>query len=207
MEVNFYGANCVRITTKKASIIIDDNLEKLGKKPVTKKEDIVLKTYSFKQAAKDAKIVIDTPGEFEVSGTSIMGLAAKGHMEEGKAQSHIMYKLIVGEIRIAVVGHIYPELDEEQLEALGTVDVLIVPVGGHGYTLDAVGASKIIKNVDPKVVIPTHYADNDLAYEVPQSSLEDALKDLPFEEYETVDKYKLKSKDLPEVAKMVVITS
>ena len=56
------------------------------------------------------------------------------------------------------------------------VDVLFVPVGGNGYTLDAIGALKIIKKIEPKIIIPTHYADKAIKYEVPQADLDEVMK-------------------------------
>jgi L-ascorbate metabolism protein UlaG (beta-lactamase superfamily) len=45
MELQYYGGDCLRITTKKAQIVIDDNLDKLGLKSVTKPTDISLHTH------------------------------------------------------------------------------------------------------------------------------------------------------------------
>lgn len=191
MEIQFYGANCVRLVTKKAVIVIDDLSA-----TVTKNGDIVLFTSQHTSPKADVKIVIDQPGEYEVSDASIQGIAARGHMGEADDQSATMYKVIAEDVRVAAVGHVYPELSDEQLEALGTIDVLIIPVGGSGYTLDAIGALKLIKKIEPKIIIPTHYADKAVKYEVPQASLEDALKELSMEPKETVPKLKLKASEL-----------
>ena len=192
MELQFYGANCVRITTKKASVVVDDlNGE------ATKAGDIALFTGSHDKPKADTKIVIDQPGEYEVSDTSVQGIAARAHMDEDKnGHTATIFKLIAEDIRVAVLGHIYPELNDEQLEALGRVDVLIVPVGGSGYTLDGIGALKLIKKIEPKIVIPTHYADKAVKYEVPQAELADVLKDISMEPKETVPKLKLKAGEL-----------
>lgn len=205
MEIQYFGANCVRISTKKASVLLDDNLDKLGLKSQAKKDDIVLQTHAGLPEAKDAKIVINSPGEFEVSNISIQGVAARSHMDEKGQKSAIMFKLNVNDIRIVVTGHIFSDLNDEQLEALGTVDLLVVPVGNSGYTLDAIGASKVIRKIEPKIVIPTHYADKEINYEVSQQPLEDAIKDLPFEIKERVDKLKLKTNDLPEITELIVL--
>jgi len=106
-----------------------------------------------------------------------------------------------------VVGHIDANLSEETLERIGTIDVLVVPVGGNGYTLDAVGALKVIKNIEPRIVIPTHYADKSLKFEVPAATLEEVLKGMSMEASETVDKLKLKSADIPENTKLIVLKS
>jgi L-ascorbate metabolism protein UlaG (beta-lactamase superfamily) len=78
-------------------------------------------------------------------------------------------------------------------------------VGGNGYTLDGVGALKVIKQIEPKVVIPTHYADPKIKYEVPQAPLADAIKGLGMEVSETLAKYKIKLAELSDSTKLVVL--
>ena len=116
-----------------------------------------------------------------------------------------MYKLIVDDLRILVVGHIYPELSDIQLEAIGMIDVMFVPVGGNGYTLDGVAALKVVKKVEPKLIIPTSYDVKGLNFPVPQQPLEEALKALPMEVTDTVSKLKLKTSELSDVAHIVVL--
>lgn len=102
-------------------------------------------------------------------------------------------------------GHVHPDLSSAQLEALGTIDVLIIPVGGNGYTLDPIGALKLIKEIEPKLVIPTHYHDNAIKYPVTQQPLEEALKALSMEPNETVAKLKVRSGDLGDLTQLVVL--
>ncbi len=206
MELQYYGANCLRITTKQAGIVIDDNLEALGLKSATKPNDVVFFTsYGTGQASDKAKLVINQAGEYEVSQVAVQGIPARSHLDAEGQESATMFKLISGDIRVAVTGHIHPDLDENQLEALGTVDVLVIPVGGNGYTLDAKGALKVIKNVEPKIVIPVHFADKAINYEVPQAELADALKEMSLEPKEEVDKLKLKSSELPESMETIIL--
>lgn len=205
MDIQYYGANCIRISTKKASVIVDDNLKSLGLAAESKKDEVAIKTFAGIDSPKDAKIVIDAPGEYEVSGVSIKGIAARAHMDEPKQKTATMYKLDVNDIRVVVTGHIFADLSDDQLESLGTVDVLIIPVGNAGYTLDAIGASKVIRKIEPKLVIPTHYGEKGINYEVPQQSLDEALKELPFEVKARVPKLKLKESDLPELTELIVV--
>jgi L-ascorbate metabolism protein UlaG (beta-lactamase superfamily) len=117
-----------------------------------------------------------------------------------------VYRVEVGDARIALVGNISPKLDEDQLEALGLIDILILPVGGGGYTLDATSAAGLVRQIDPKVVIPVHYADDGLKYEVPQDTLETFVKELGAP-VEITAKYKVKSAALlPVVLTVVEIT-
>ena len=155
--------------------------------------------------AVEVKIAIDEPGEYEVSDVSVQGIPARAHMDEDGTYSATIYRVIADDLRIAVIGHVHPELSSGQLEALNTIDVLIIPVGGNGYTLDSIGALKIIKEVEPKLVIVTHYDDKALNYPVPQQSLEDVLKGLTMEPRETVAKLKVKTSDFGETAELVIL--
>ena len=211
MELQYFGANCLRISTKKAQIVIDDNLEKLGLKSITKPTDISLHTHSG-IPSKPAHFTADMPGEYEISGVVIHGIAARAHMDDeskgslpaGQAGA-IIYTIVADDMRIAVLGHIYPDLSEDQLEVIGHVDIAIVPVGNNGYTLDGVGALQVIKKIEPKVVIPTHYADKAIKYEVSQAELAEALKNLGMEPAETLDKYKPNRAEWTDTAKLIVL--
>lgn len=205
MELTFYGANCLRLAAKKAQIVVDDNLAGLGLKSVTKSSDISLRTSERFPEQTGAAFRAETPGEFEISGVVIHGIAARSHMDEEGTRNAVIYTVQADDSKVAVIGHIYPELSEDQLEAIGLVDVVVVPVGGNGYTLDATGALNIIKQIEPKVVIPTHYADKAIKYEVPQAELADALKNLGMEVSEKAAKYKIKPADLSDTTKLVVL--
>lgn len=205
MDIQFYGANCLTITTKQGRILIDDTLADLGKKSVAKPGDIALFTGIHGDPAQPAKIVIDQPGEYEVSGISIYGIAARAHMDEEKQRTATMYKILVDDQKILVCGHVYPELSDAQLETIGMVDVMFVPVGGNGYTLDAIGALKLIKKIEPKMIVPTHYESKDLNFVVPQQPLDQALKSMAMEPKETVAKLKLKGADFGEFTQIVVL--
>lgn len=205
MDLQFYGANCLSVSYRGTRLVVDDNLAQLGAKTITKPDDVVLCTMSPKDQPK-ARLMFDGPGEYEVADISIIGIAARAHMEaDEKNLDATIFKMIVGEHSVLVSGHIYPELSEAQLEAIGLVDVLVVPVGGNGYTVDPVGALKLIKAIEPKLVIPTHYADKALKYPVPQQDLAAALKELGMEPKETVSKLRLKPAELTDVTQLVVL--
>lgn len=204
MELTYHGANCLRITTKKAQIVVDDNLEQVGLKSITKPTDISLHTFAG-QPKTDSRFLADMPGEYEISGVVIHGVAARAHMDPEGKHSAVIYTFAADDMRVAVLGHIYPQLSEEQLELIGHVDVAIVPVGNTGYTLDGIGALKVIKQIEPKIVIPSHYADKALKYEVPQIELAEALKGLAMEPSETVEKYKPSSTDLTDTTRLIVL--
>ena len=204
MDLQFYGANCVTVTYKGQRVVIDDYLADLGAKSIMKSDDVALYTQRH-DSSTPARLTMDGPGEYEVADISIVGLAVQGHMEEKGQRRSTMFKLVVGDLSLLITGHIYPQLSDDQLEDIGTIDLLIVPVGGNGYTVDPVGALKLIKDIEPKLVIPTHYADKALKFEVPQQSLADALKELGMETKETVAKLRLKPAELTDVTQLVIL--
>jgi L-ascorbate metabolism protein UlaG (beta-lactamase superfamily) len=204
MDLQFYGANCVSITCKGVRIVIDDNLEELGAKGILKADDVAL--FTGPHGAATGRLIIDGPGEYEVSDVSIVGIAARAHLDaNGNGHTATMYKLINNDFNILVTGHIHPEINDALLEQVGIVDVLFIPVGGSGYTLDPIGALKIIKEIDPKLVIPTHTADSALHYPVPQLELEAALRELAMEPKERVPKLRLKPGEFSDVTQLLVL--
>ena len=205
MDVQFHGANCITITTKGTRIVVDDNLADFGAKGITKQDDVVLFTGAHTAPAVDTKLTIDHPGEYEVAGVSVYGIALRSHMDEAGNKGTTAYKFIIDDVRYFATGHVYPELSERELEAIGTVDVLFVPVGGNGYTTDAIGALKLIKKIEPRLVIPTNYDDATLQFPVPQQTLEQALQNLSMEPLETTDKLRIKAAELPEGTHLVVL--
>ena len=204
MDLQFHGANCVSLSYKGQRVVVDDNLEELGAKGIIKPEDVALFT-SRHQAEQPARLVLDSAGEYEVADISITGLSTQAHTEEKGLKTATMFKLVIGDIRVLVTGHIYPELKESQLEDIGIVDVLVVPVGGNGYTIDPIGALKLIKDIEPKLIIPTHYNDKALKFPVPQQELAQALKELGMEPKETVAKLRLKPGELTDVTQLAVL--
>lgn len=205
MELTFHGANCVRIATKNANVVVDDNLDTLGAKSVAKPDSIVLQTFQQDMPVAAPKICIDQPGEYEVSDVSIVGIAARSHMDTDDKRSATIYKLMAHDISVVVLGHVFEDITDDEIEELGHVDILFVPVGNKGYTLDGKGAQKVIKKMEPKIVIPTHFADKTLKYEVAQDDLNEALKSLEMEPAETLPKLKIKSSEIPENLKLIVL--
>lgn len=204
MELQFYGANCIKISAKKATVVVDDNLESLGQKSVTKADHISLRTSQI-IPKHEVRFEADLPGEYEIAGVVIRGIAARAHMDAEDKQSAVIYTIEADDVRAAVLGHIYPELNEDQLEKIGQVDVLFVPVGNSGYTMDGIGALKVIKQIEPNVVVPTHYAEKGFKYEVDQTELSEALKSLGMEVSETLDKYKPKTGEISDNTLLVVL--
>lgn len=204
-EIEYKGANCVVISSKKAKIIIDPKLSIVGLKDVPIKDAVELITeHRFAVRNPDSRLLIDGPGEYGVEGFDILGVPARRHIDtENEGLKSTIYRIEVGGARIGVIGNIDDKLTDEQLEKIGVLDVLIIPVGGSGYTLDATSAASLVRMISPKVVIPVHYADKHLKYEVPQGELSLFVAELGAP-VEVVTKYK--SKQVPSVqASMTII--
>lgn len=192
MEIEYKGANCVIIKTKQATIAIDPKLDAFGLKNQEGKATAQLLTQANFGVKNEDLLTLEGPGEYEVSNVSIIGVAAQRHIDlpDDRRQT-TMYRIDTGDVTVAVVGHIASPLSEEQLEQLGVVDVAVIPVGGGGYTLDAHEAVQIVRQLDPKTVIPTHYDDKAIAYEVPQDDVQLFIKELGAS-VEELPKFKVK---------------
>jgi len=193
-EIEYKGANSVIISSKKTNIVIDPKLSLVGLKDVSVKDAVELATESrFAINSEDAKLTIDGPGEYGVGDFDIKGIAAQRHLDaETEPKLSTIYRIEGVDIRVAVIGNIYEKLTEDQLEEIGIVDVLVIPVGGSGYTLDATGAATVTRQIDPKIVVPVHYADDAIKYEVPQSDFETFSTELGMQ-VEEAPKLKLKN--------------
>lgn len=193
-DIEYKGGNTIVVTTKKVALVTDPKQSLVGLKDLTIKEAVELSTESrFALNSTSTLLAIEGPGEYEISDFSIHGIAATRHIDtSADEQLSTIYRIEVGEARIGLIGNIAGKLSEDQLEGLGVLDILILPVGGNGYTLDATDAATIVRQIDPKVVIPVHYADSVLKYEVPQNELADFTKELGAP-VETVAKYKIKA--------------
>lgn len=207
-DIEYKGGNGVVIATKKTTVVTDPKLSVVGLHDLVVKDDVELATEErFALGGKDAQLAIESPGEYEIGDFSIRGIAATRHIDtEAVEKLATIYRLEVADVRIGLLGNIAPTLDDDQLERLGIIDILILPVGGGGYTLDATSAATLVRQIDPKVVIPVHYYDAAITYEVPQEALETFVKELGAPK-ETVAKYKVKSAvSLPPALTVVEIT-
>jgi hypothetical protein len=179
-ELEYKGANTVVISTKKGIIVTDPKLSLVGLKDANVKDAIELSTEArFALNSEAARLSIEGPGEYGIADFDIHGIAAQRHLDsESDPKIATIYRIEAGEIRVALLGNIYEKLSESQLEEIGVIDILIVPVGGSGYTLDATGAANVARQIDPKIVVPVHYADPVVKYEVPQGDFETFAKEL-----------------------------
>lgn len=193
-DIEYKGGNTVLLSTKKDTLVFDPKLSLVGLKDIVIKDAVEIATEArFVTNGGDAKLLIEGPGEYGVANFDIKGISAQRHLDTASEEAlSTMYRIEIGDVRIGVLGNIYEKLTDIQLEELGILDILILPIGGSGYTLDATGAANLTRTIDPKVVIPVHYADSALTYEVPQDTLDTFVKELGAP-VETFSKYKVKA--------------
>lgn len=207
-EIEYKGGNTVVVTTKKGKLIADPKQSLIGLKDLATKDAVVLATEErFATNDEAATLNISGPGEYEVGDFSIRGVPVIRHIDTpDQPKASTMYRIEIGDVRMGILGNIDAKLSEDQLEALGLLDILILPIGGGGYTLDATSASQIVRSVEANTVIPVHYADPSLKYEVIQDTLEVFVKELGAP-VETLPKLKVKSQaNLVSVLTVVELT-
>ncbi len=193
-ELEYKGGNGVLITSGGTPLWVDAGSKVREGKVQDIKSDVQIATEKrFMAPRKQEGVDLEGPGEYEVGPYTIRGIAARRHIDtQGEVYDTTIYRIDAGDIRVAIVGNIAMPLSDEQLEAIGVVDVLVVPVGGGGYTLDAHDAAKLVRQVAPRIVVPIHYADAGLSYEVPQEEVEAFVKALGLQP-ESTAKLRLKS--------------
>lgn len=207
-EIEYKGGNGLVINTKKMTALIDPKLSVIGLKDLSVKGGLEIATEArFATNDDEAQLRVEGPGEYEIGPFSMKGVSAVRHLDTDVDEPlSTIYRIEIGDVRIAVVGNVAPKLSDEQLEEIGIVDIAIVPVGGNGYTLDATSAAAIVRQLEPKAVIPTSYADSDLKYEVPQDALDTFVQELGAP-VETVSKYKVKAASgLPAALTVIEVT-
>lgn len=208
-DVEYKGANAVVFTTKNTKVVFDPKLSIVGAKDVPSDKHIMVLTEArLNVEGAVPKLRIISPGEYEIADVAVTGVAARRHIDtEGQGKQAVAYRLTIGDTKIAVIGNIAPKLDEHQLEKLGVIDVLVIPVGGNGYTLDATDAAAMVRQIEPRAVIPVHYADDGLRYEVPQDDLDRFVKELGANVIEEGTKWKVKnSSSIPEQLSIIKLS-
>lgn len=197
MEITFLGMNCVRLTGKDLAVLCDPYSKSSGLPEIKLANDATLLSIVGGDVPAKAGMVIDSPGEYEIKGATITGVPARLHIDAPEVlPTATIYAVSIDGIRVGYFGNIAGELSGEQIEALGQVDILVLPVGGHGLTLETTEAASIISQLEPKFVVPTHYDDSATKYEMPQDKLDVFLKEVGASP-EPQPKLRVTAKDLP----------
>lgn len=158
MEITWYGHSCFRITERGMPTVVADPYDHTaaGFKPLKLKGDIVTVSHdapghNFVKGVKPATWEIRGPGEYEIGGVFVTGVATA----EGKDRN-VVYVIDYGGVTVAHLGDMHTVPTRTQVEAFGKVNVLLVPVGG-GNALNAAKAAEVIALIEPGSVVPMHY--------------------------------------------------
>lgn len=208
MTITWYGQSCFRIETKEGSILIDPFSKDIGLRAPRIKDDLVLVTHEHYDHnnvddVEGETFVIRGPGEYERKGIHVRGILSYHDTTSGSERGiNTIYVIKAEEMTLCHLGDLgQPALTDEQVEAIGDVDVLMLPVGGT-YTIDAKGAVQVVSQVEPKIIVPMHYQVPGLTVKL--ESAEKFIKEIGLTP-ENVDKIKISKKALPvEETKLIV---
>lgn len=183
MEITWYGQSCFRLTERGMATVVTDPFdhESIGYAPLKLKADIVTVSHdapghSHTGAVKGASHVITGPGEFEIGGVFITGVQTDASGKKAReAPRNTLYVFDYEGITVAHLGDLRNVPSQAEVEALGTVNVALVPVGGGGG-LNAAKAAEVVSLLEPNLVIPMHYATPDAKVQL--DSLSKFLKEM-----------------------------
>lgn len=183
MDIYPLGHSSFRIKGKSATVITDPyDSAMLGSK-FPKLEDVDVVTVSHQHEDHNAvsnipgsPFVVSGPGEYEIKGVNIIGVPTFHDDKNGEDRGkNVVYKFTVDDVRVCHLGDLGHKLTDVQLDAIGDVDVLLIPVGGF-YTIDPTMATQVVAQLEPLIVVPMHY-------------FRSGMKDESFGKLVTVDKF------------------
>ena len=209
MEIAWHGHSCFRLTERNAASIVTDPFDKnIGLAAPRLKADVVTISHdapghSNYDAIKGARTIIG-PGEYEIGGAFITGVNASSTKSETDSETFLntAYVITYESASVCHLGDISAIPSQTQIEALGTVDVLLVPVGG-GKSLNAAQAAEIISLIEPSIVVPMHYRIGNI--KVKLDPLSRFLKEMGLSKIDSESNLKVVKSNLPEETQVRVL--
>jgi L-ascorbate metabolism protein UlaG (beta-lactamase superfamily) len=215
MQIIWHGQSCFQIISNQAknhqvNIVIDPFDESTGLRLPKLEADILLVTHQHHdhnniKGVLGNPLIIDGPGEYEKKEVFIQGISSFHDSLGGKERGlNTIYTIEAEDLHICHLGDFgQKEMTSEQLEKIGDVDILMIPVGGT-YTISAKEAVKIMSQIEPTITIPMHYQIPRLKIKL--EGLDKFLKTVGVKKLEPLSKLTVKKKDIsPEEAKIVVL--
>jgi len=146
---------------------------------------------------RESVFPIQGPGEYEVNGVLITGVRTYHDKQHGKEQGfNTVYVIHLDDVVFCHLGDLGHELTQAQLEEIGDVDVLFIPVGG-GETIGPDEATNVISQIEPKIVVPMHYAASQLSFEYDLAPIEKFAHERGLKEIAPEDKLSVTAANLP----------
>jgi L-ascorbate metabolism protein UlaG (beta-lactamase superfamily) len=213
MEITWYGHSCFRLTERNYATVVTDPFDSkvVGYDALKLRSDIVTVSHdapghSNTDAVKGTSHVIDGPGEFEIGGVFITGVQADSGSGKKKAKENAarntIYVFDYDGITVAHLGDLTETPTQTEIESLGTVNVVLVPVGGGGG-LNAAKAAEVISVIEPNLVIPMHYSTP--ATKVSLDSINKFIKEMGLSKPEPQASLKVTRSGLPTETHVVVL--
>lgn len=200
MEISWLGHACFRIKGAQSAVITDPYSPDLGYSLGKPTARIVTVSHqhpghSYVQGVGGEPRLVIEPGEYEIGGILIMGTATFHDEEQGqKRGKNTVYLMEVDEVSICHLGDLGHVLTTEQVEEIDNVDVLLLPVGGVS-TINASIAAEVVRQLEPKVVVPMHYKTEVLKREL--EPVDGFLKEMGVKEVNPQPKLSLTKANLP----------
>lgn len=213
MEITWYGHSCFRLTERNYATVVTDPFDskKVGYDALRLKSDIVTVSHdapghSNTDAVKGASHIIDGAGEFEIGGVFITGVQSDGGAGKKKSKEpstrNTIYVFDYDGITVAHLGDLKQTPTQSEIESLGTVNVVLVPVGG-GNGLNAAKAAEVISLIEPNLVVPMHYSTP--AAKVSLDPLNKFIKEMGLSKAENQPSLKVTRSGLPNETHVIVL--
>ena len=210
MEIVWFGHSCFRLRDREVSVVTDPFDASAGHSLPKLTADIVTVScqhphHNNTQSIQGDVRLIDSPGEYEIRGVFITGIATSppSRQADPTPQRNTVFVLEFGSLTLCHLGALTHNLPQEQMQALNTVDVLMVPVSGGERSLNATRAAEIVSVVEPKLVIPMGYQTGDQPMHL--DGVERFLKEMGVGRVETLDVLKVSENSLPQETQVVVL--
>ena len=208
MEITWYGQSCFRLTERKTASVVTDPYDHkvVGYSALKLKSDIVTISHAapghdFVDGVKGYQHLLDGPGEYEIGGVFITGVRTNKKKAEDRPRN-TLYVFDYDGITIAHLGDLREVPSRSQVDALGEVNIALVPVGAGGG-LNAAKAAEVVGILEPNIIIPMNYATPDGKLEL--DSLDKFIKEMGLGEVEAEASIKVTKGSLPENTRVVVL--
>ncbi len=208
MEITWYGQSCFRLAERGSDSVVTDPFDHkvVGYNALKLKSDIVTVSHeaaghNFVDGVKGYKHLLNGPGEYEIGGVFITGVRTNGKTQDDQLRN-TLYVFDYDGITIAHLGDLRAVPSRSQVDALGEVNVVLVPIGG-GEGLSAAKAAEVVGVLSPSIIIPMNYATPNT--KLPLDSLDKFIKEMGMGTVEAEESLKIKSGSLSEDARVVVL--
>jgi len=201
MEIIWYGQSCFRLRDRGRTVVTDPYGPGLGLRLPRMRANVVTVSHQHEdhnhvKGISGSPYVISVPGEYEIKGVFVIGVATSHDARQGQQRGkNTAYLIEFGDLSICHLGDLGHVLNQEQVELLGTADILLVPVGGRS-TISGTRAAEVVGLLEPSIVIPMHYKIPGLAanLETPRRF----LREMGIEKPEKLESLKISQARLPQ---------